>query len=136
MKTKLFFGAWITATFLLVYAGVRAAQVNISDQPPQSITVRNVSVKDGEVSGEVVNSSSRVIRDVVLQIRSTWLWKNEMKPGEDTRSDAAFYTVEGVIAAGGSTPFTYRSSSMKAGGDGRFEVTVGVAGFTELIPAK
>src|SRR5689334_1167689 len=127
MKTKIFIGAWITATLLLAYAGVRAAQVNVSDQPPQSITVRNVSVKDGEVSGEVVNSSSRVIRDVTLQIRSTWLWKNEMKPGEDTRSDASFYTVEGVIAAGGSAPFTYRSSSMNtAGGNGRFEVTVGI----------
>lgn len=136
MKTKLFIGAWIAATLLLAYAGVRAAEVNITDQPPQSITVRNVSVKDGEVSGEVANSSSRLIRDVVLQIRSTWLWKNEMKPGEDSRSDAAYYSVEGEIPAGGSKPFTYRSSSTKAGGDGRYEVTVGIAGYTELVPVK
>lgn len=136
MKTKLFVGAWIAATLLFAYGAARAAEVNISDRPPQSITVRNVSVKDGQVSGEVVNSSSRVIRDVQLLIRSTWLWKNEMKPGEDSRSDAAFYTVEGVIAAGGSTPFTYRSGSMSGGADGRFEVTVSVAGYTELVPAK
>ena len=136
MKTKLFIAAWIAASLLLAYTAARAAEVRIADQPPQSITVRNVSVKDGEVSGEVVNSSSRVIRDVQLQIRSTWLWKNEMKPGEDSRSDAAFYTVEGVVPAGGSTPFTYRSGSMSGGADGRYEVTVSVAGYTELVPPK
>jgi hypothetical protein len=136
MKTKLFLGTWIAAILLLTYAAIQAAQVNISDQPPQSITVRNVSVKDGEVSGEVVNSSSHVVRDVQLQIRSTWLWKNEMKPGEDSRSDAAYQAVEGEIPAGGSRPFTYRSSSMSAGADGRYDVTVKVAGYTELIPSK
>jgi hypothetical protein len=137
MEMRIFAAAAIVLALLLgFYAAVEAAEVKISDQPPQSITIRNVSVKDGEVSGEVVNSSSRPIRDVQLLIRYTWLWKNEMKPGEDTRSDAVFQTVEGEIPPGGSKPFTYRSSSATAGGDGRYDATVKIAGYTELIPAK
>jgi len=118
---------------LLFQAGAAsAAEVKILDQPPQSITLRSVSVKDGEVSGEIVNSSARVIREVQLEIRSTWLWKNEMKPGEDSRSDAVFQTVEGEIAPGASKPFKYSRGSGTAGADGRYEVTVKVAGYTEL----
>src|SRR4051794_164674 len=79
MRKNIFAGAWVVAALLLGLSfAVQAAEVNISDQPPQSITIRNLSVKDGEVSGEIVNSSSRLIRDVQLLIRYTWLWKNEM----------------------------------------------------------
>ena len=114
---------------------IQAADVNISDQQPQAVTIRNVKVQDG-VSGEVVNSSPNVIRDVQLLIRYTWLWKNEMKPGEDNRSDAVFYSVEGEIPPGGSKPFTYRPSSAMKEDAGRYEVSVKVAGFTQLVPVK
>jgi hypothetical protein len=138
MRNKIFAAVWVVPVVLFALAsGMRAAEVKISDQPPQEISVRNVSVKDGAVSGEVVNSSSRTLRDVQLLIRFTWLWKNEMKPKEDTRSDAVFQTVEGDIPAGGSKPFTYRPSSpMTSQADGRYEATVKIAGFTQLIPAK
>ena len=33
------------------------------------VTLRNVSIKNGEVLGEVVNNSSDTLRDVVLEIR-------------------------------------------------------------------
>lgn len=115
---------------------IQAADVNISDQQPQAVTIRNVKVQAGAVSGEVVNSSPNIIRDVQLLIRSTWLWKNEMKPGEDNRSDAVFYNVDGEIPAGGSKPFTYSPSSSMKEDAGRYEVSVKIAGFTQLIPVK
>jgi hypothetical protein len=137
MKKRILAAFWLVAGLVaMVSVDIRAAQVNISDQPPQAITVRNVSVKDGVVSGEVVNSSPRTIRDVQLLIRFTWLWSNERHPGEDSRGDAVYQTVEGEIPAGGSKPFTYRSSSKASEGAGRYEVSVKVAGYTELIPAK
>jgi hypothetical protein len=127
----------IVGAFIFVAVGeVRGAEVTITDQQPQSVTVRNVKVQDGAVAGEVVNSSPNVIRDVQLLIRSTWLWKNEMKPGEDSRSDAVFYNVEGEVPAGGSKPFTYRHSSPMKEDGGKFEVSVTVAGFTQLVPVK
>ena len=138
MRNKIFAAVWVASVLLFALASeIRAAEVKISDQPPQEVSVRNVSVKDGTVSGEVVNSSPRTIRDVQLLIRYTWLWKNEMKPREDTRGDAVFQSVEGDIPAGGSKPFTYRpSSSMTPQADGRYEVTVKISGFTQLIPVK
>jgi len=138
MQKKLLAAFWIVVGVLaIVSAELRAAEVNISDQPPQAITVRNVSVKDGVVSGEIVNSSPRTIRDVQLLIRYTWLWNNERHPGEDTRGDAVFQGVEGDIPAGGSKPITYRPSSSKAPqGDGHYEATVRISGYAELIPAR
>lgn len=138
MQKRILTVFWLLAILLVMLSvDLRAAQVNISDQPPQAITVRNVSVKDGAVSGEIVNSSPRTIRDVQLLIRYTWLWNNERHPGEDSRGDAVYQTVEGEIPAGGSKPFTYRPSSSKGSeGAGRYEVSVKVAGYTELIPAK
>lgn len=129
-------GAVVGALFFVAAVEVQAAEVTISDQQPQSVAVRNIKVQDGSVSGEIVNSSPNVIRDVQLLIRYTWLWKNEMKPGEDNRSDAVFYNVEGEIPPGGSKPFTYRPSSTMKEDGGRYEVSVTVAGFTQLVPVK
>jgi hypothetical protein len=114
-----------------------AATLVSQEQAAQAVSIRNVSVKDGAVSGEIVNSSSRQIRDVQLLIRYTWLWNNEMHPGQDELSDAIYYTVEGDIPPGGTKPFTYkRSTPLPSRPEGRFEVTVSVAGFAEIIPQK
>ncbi len=124
------------ALVLVSAVEIQAAEVTILDQPPQAVTVRNVKVQDGAVSGEIVNSSPNVIRDLQLLIRYTWLWKNEMKPGEDNRSDAVFYNVDGETPPGGSKPFTYRPSASMKEDAGRYEVSVKVAGFTQLVPVK
>lgn len=103
----------------------------------QAVSIRNLSVKDGVVSGELVNNSSRTLRDVQLLIRSIWLWNNEMHPGADSPGDAVYYTVEGDIPPGGNKPFTYRPASpLPSRADGHFEVVVSIAGFAEIIPQK
>jgi len=55
-------------------------------------TLRNVSIKNGVVSGEVVNKSSDTLRDVVLEIRYTWLWADEFHPGKDDPGRTVYYT--------------------------------------------
>src|SRR5712692_6039836 len=87
--------AWVgVAVFLafLVVGGVQPgtalSATSISgDQATQAVSIRNMTVKDGAVSGELVNNSSRTLRDVQLLIRYTWLWNNEMHPGQDELSD-------------------------------------------------
>jgi hypothetical protein len=116
---------------------VHAATLITQDQTSQAVSIRNLTVKDDVVSGELVNNSSRTLRDVQLLIRYTWLWKNELHPGADSPGDAVYYTVEGDIPSGGSNPFTYRPASpLPSRPDGHFEVAVSVAGFAELIPQK
>jgi hypothetical protein len=114
-----------------------AAAVLGGDESGRVVALRNLTVKDGTVSGDLANTSPRTLRDVQLLIRHTWLWKNEMHPGEDSASDAIYYTVEGDIPAGGTKPFTYRPASpLPSRSDGGYETTVSVAGFSEIIPVK
>jgi hypothetical protein len=94
-----------------------------------------VNVVDGMVSGEVYNRSANTVRDVQIFIRYTWLWDNEMKPGKNDPGTAAYYTLPNEIPPGGRLPFTFKPSSPLAKmPGGRFETTVAIGGFTEVIP--
>jgi hypothetical protein len=138
--------AWAVAALLSMFLagglGIQsdralAATLISQDQASQAVSIRNLSVKDGVVSGELVNNSPRTLRDVQLLVRFTWLWNNEMHPGADSPGDAVYYTVEGDIPPGGSKPFTYRPASpLPSRPDGHFEVAVSIAGFAEIIPQK
>ncbi len=129
----------IVAAILAIDHGASgfAATVLGGDESSRVVNIRNLTVKEETVSGELVNTSPRTLRDVQVLIRHTWLWKNEMRPGEDSASDAVYYTVEGDIPAGGTKPFTYRPSSpLPSRPDGSYETSVSVAGYSEIIPAR
>ena len=105
-----------------------------ADKADQVVVVRNITVREGVVSGELVNKSSRPLRDVQLLIRYTWLWNNEFHPGKDDPGTSVYHTVEQEIAPGGTASFTYKPSfASPSRADGRFETTVTVAGFTEIV---
>lgn len=128
---------WLAGQAIEPRRALAAESVTVADQAPGIVSIRNLSIKDGVVSGEVQNTSNTPVRDVQLLIRYTWIWKNEMKPGEDDKSDAVYYTVEGELAPGATKPFTYGPPTPKTSGpDGHYEVTVSVAGFTRIIPSK
>lgn len=137
---KLANGRWVIgaalSAFLLIYAELAtSATVGSAEKTAQIIVVRNVMVKDGAVSGELHNRSSRPLRDVELLIRYIWQWKNELKPGEDALGRAVYYTLEKEIPPGGAVSFTYHPSPrLPSRPDGYFETEVSIAGFTEIIP--
>ena len=111
-----------------------AERVMSRGQGEEVLAVTDLQVKDGEISGVLVNRSARSLRAVQLLIRYTWHWKNEFRPQEDTLSRAVYHTVEKEIPAGGSTPFNYKPSEpLPSRPDGFFETGVSVAGFTEII---
>jgi len=111
-----------------------SATLLMADQAGQVVVVRNVAVKDGAVSGELVNKSARTLRDVQLLIRYSWRWKNEFKPGSDEFGTAVYHTVEKEIPPGGTASFSYRPASpLPSRPDGHYETTVSVAGFAEII---
>jgi hypothetical protein len=135
---KQFWSVMVVAILTMAYgASGFAATVLGGDESSRVVAIRNLAVKEGTVTGDLVNTSPRTLRDVQLLIRHTWLWKNEMHPGEDSASDAVYYTVEGDIPAGGTKPFTYRPASpLPSRPDGSYETSVSVAGYSELIPVK
>lgn len=112
---------------------VAAETVMSMEESAQVVALRNVAVKDGAVSGEVVNNSSNVVRDVQLQIRSVWYWDNEFRPGENPPGSADYVTVSSPIPPGGNVRFTHPLSTQSVPeGGGHFETEVSVAGFTQV----
>jgi hypothetical protein len=103
------------------------------DQAAQVVTVRNVTEKNGEVRGELVNNSRQTLRDIELQILYSWRWKNEFHPGTDDPGRAVYITVKKELPPGQSTQFEYRPSPpLAARTDGYFEVSVKVVGFAQI----
>jgi hypothetical protein len=101
----------------------------------RALSVEKVAMNDGRVSGELLNRSSRVLRDVQVFIRYTWLWDNETKPGSPDPGMSAYYTVRGEIPPGGYLPFSFQAApSLPKVSGGHFETSVSVAGYTEVIP--
>ena len=96
-------------------------------------TLGNVSIKNGEVSGEVVNNSSDTLRDVVVEIRYSWLWADEYHPGKDDPGRTVYYTAAKEIPPGGSARFEYKPSPpLPVRRDGSFLVDVKIAGFERV----
>lgn len=124
------------ALVLVAWVGPKsspAATLASAEKAAEVVVLRSVAVKDGEVTGELVNKSSHPVRDVQLFIRYIWQWKNEFRPGKDELGMAAYYTVDKEISAGGSVPFNYKPASpLPSRPDGFFETTVSVAGFAEV----
>jgi hypothetical protein len=99
------------------------------------LVLENVTVQDGVVSGEIRNNSSNTVRAVQLLIRYEWLWKNEFRPGKDDPGRSVYYDVPGEIPPGQTTRFQYAPNPpLPKRADGYFQISVSVAGFTQVIP--
>ena len=104
-----------------------------STQASGTATVRDVKVRGDVVSGVLVNNSHRVLHEVRLLIRHTWLWHNERHPGNDNPGRADYYTLSTDVAAGAEQSFTYTiNPPLPQRSDGRFVTTVEVVGFIEV----
>jgi hypothetical protein len=113
--------------------GALPTRVVSTDRLSQSVTIRDVRVVGGDVSGVLVNSSGKVVRDVELLIRHDWLWNDEFRPGADGPSRAVYFTVPGEFAPGGHTPFAYHADPpLPVHSGGQFHTSVEVAGLVEI----
>jgi hypothetical protein len=109
------------------------ATPQITDTADQVVSLRNVTVKEDEVAGEVVNISQQTLRDVQLRILYSWRWKNEFHPGTDDPGSAVYQTIDKEIAPGQSARFNYKPSPpLPARKDGYFDISVKVVGFTQV----
>lgn len=111
-----------------------AENVAVADNNQKVVTVDNVAVHNGVVTGEIVNHSNREVRDVELLVRHTWQWSNEFRPGNSDPGMASYHTLKNVIRPGKSLPFNLSESlPLSARSDGQFKSMVSVTGFTEII---
>ena len=126
-------GSALFATLLTHSAGSQT--VRERDEIAPVLAIEKLTVQEGVVAGEIFNRTAHVVRDVQLFIRHTWLWDAEFKPGKNDPGTSIYYTMPKEISAGGRLPFTYSPSPPlpKVSG-GRFETTVAIAGYAEVIP--
>lgn len=99
-----------------------------------SAEVRQLFSEGRTVSGVVANTSPAPLRDVRLLLRCNWLWKNEFHPGNAGPGTAAYLTIPTEIPPGEAARFEMPACSGGSRGDGRFEPSVEVVGFTEVLP--
>lgn len=124
----------MSSMFWMQPAPATSATLLSKDRGSQYVAIRNLTIKKGSVSGELVNKSRVLIRDVQLRIRYYWHWKNEYHPGDESPGETIFYTVRKGIPPGKTTRFTYHlSTPLPSRTDGYFESTVSVAGFTKVM---
>jgi hypothetical protein len=99
------------------------------------LALEKISVSNGTVSGEIHNRGPYIVRDAQLLIRYIWLWDDERNPGKNDPSTSTYHTLPSEIRPGGSLPFTFTPSPPLAqASGGRYEVSVTVAGFAQVIP--
>ena len=105
------------------------------EQAGSVLTIDNVTVQDGTVTGQIRNQTKTTVRDVQLSVIYSWLRTDERHPGKDNPGAAFYPTLAGEIAPGGSMPFKFTPSPPLAKRtDGKFETpTVAIAGFTQVI---
>jgi hypothetical protein len=103
------------------------------DEVGRIVTLRNVSTKNGEVSGEVVNNSTDTLRNVVLEIVFSWRWKDEFHPGKDDPGRTVYHSAAKEIPPRESARFEYKPSPpLPVRRDGHFVIDVKVAGFERV----
>ena len=133
-------GMFVTAVILaLIWLGAaaQAQKVRSEEKTARILALEKVTVRDGVVSGEVRNKANHTVRDVQLFVRYTWLWDDERNPGKVDPGTSTYYTLKETINPGNSISFIYKPSPPlpKIAG-GRFDTSVKIAGFTEIIPQK
>jgi len=127
----------IILVMALLPSSIQAQMVRSEAQAARILTIEELAARDGVVSGTVRNKSDHAVREVQLFIRYTWLWDDERHPGKVDPGTSAYYSLKETIEPGGKIQFVYRPSPpLPKIANGRFETTVTIAGFSEIIPPK
>ena len=131
------FTVMISLALTVLSSVARSQTIRSDEETARILAIEKLAVQDGVVTGEVRNKSIHALRDVQLFIRYTWLWDDERHPGKIDPGTSAYYTLNETIQPGGKINFTFKPSPPlpKIAG-GRFETSVKIAGFSEIIPQK
>jgi hypothetical protein len=125
------------ALLLLFVTGVESQTIRSEKEIARIVVLEQVAVQDGVVQGLVRNTSNHALADVQLFIRYTWLWDDERNPGTPDPGTSTYHTLKETIQPNSTVKFVYKPSPpLSTFSGGRFDTSVKVAGFTEIIPQK
>jgi hypothetical protein len=90
----------------------------------QSIVIRDLTARNGTVSGTIVNNSSKTIRDLELLVRQEWLWVDELHPGAESPGRTLPITLRRDIPPHARASFILQTPPLAPRSDGRFVTKV------------
>ena len=106
----------------------------LKETADQVLALEKIAIRDGEVSGELVNRSSQGVYGVELQVLYSWRWNNDFHPGRDDPGRAEYFKIDKEISPGQRVPFVHKPSPpLSARKDGTFEITIKVVSFTRIF---
>ena len=112
-------------------------QIVLNEQEAEKIVaVRNLTAKPSLITGEIVNRTPHVVRDINMLIQFHWLWKNEFKPGTDSPGRLDVLVIPQELKPAESIAFRYTPDPpLPDRKDGWFEPEVTIGGFSVVVPA-
>ena len=106
----------------------------LKETADQVLTLEKVAIRDGEVSGELVNRSPQGVYGIELQVLYSWRWNNDFHPGRDDPGRAEYFKIEREISPGQRVPFVHQPSPpLPVRKDGTFDITIKVISFTKIF---
>jgi hypothetical protein len=106
----------------------------LKETADQVLTLEKIAIRDGEVSGELVNRSPQGVYGVELQVLYSWRWNNDFHPGRDDPGRAEYFKIEREISPGQRVPFVHQPSPpLPVRKDGTFDITIKVISFTKIF---
>lgn len=76
----------------------------------ETVTVENVRVDGTQVTGTIVNNTSRHLANPQFVVRHNWIWANEYRPGPDSPGWADFATVPQTLEPHQRADFSVQAS--------------------------
>ena len=118
----------------LIAVSAHGQTVLDATEAARTVEVRNVNVSENVITGEVVNRSPHLLQNVELLLQFHWLWKNEMRPQENSLGKSLFLTLDRNIRPGESAAFTFKPDPpLPARPDGQYMAEVSLAGFAVVV---
>jgi len=135
MVTRIWiFAALLGILILPLHGATASAAVVSSSEAARTVVIKDLTVREGSVSGTIVNSSSATVRGVALMLRQMWLWNDDHHPGTDDPGRTLPLTFAADVGPNASAPFTFQIPPLPQRSDGRFVTTMEVTGFTKVGP--
>ena len=106
----------------------------LKETADQVLTLEKIAIRDGEVSGELVNRSPLGVYGVELQVLYSWRWNNDFHPGRDDPGRAEYFKIDREISPGQRVPFVHQPSPpLPVRKDGTFDITIKVISFSKIF---
>jgi hypothetical protein len=113
---------------------VQTLPSQLKETADQVLALEKIAIRDGEVSGELVNRSPHGVYGVELQVLYSWRWNNDFHPGRDDPGRAEYFKIEREISPGQRVPFVHKPSPpLPVRKDGTFDITIKVISFTKIF---